>query len=325
MKNVEILKEMLADKGITISEGFKFVINEGERKQYHFRKDNGAVAAVFFASLVDNLDCGELARFVNELLIPAFDSEVYGDFNNNKEGEPSEVLLELLKNGEVMPAAVNTEANLEFVNRYVHRNVLDLSLYYRLIVKDDESGLSSIVVDEHMLELSGITEEELFERAKKYVRKHTVYMNLADLFAGTAYEGDVREEDAMCDMIAVKYDRSLYGAGILAMAAVDEDVLIFQRSKNPVYILPSSLHEVILVKNKNEHDVEIGFLCDQIKDVNLYQVEIEELLSNSLYVLQPSGKVELVREGKPLESTISDKRFFDFVRSMMKQDEAEAV
>lgn len=324
--NVTILNEMLADMGITIGEGTKYVINEGEQKQYHFRKENSSVAATFFASVIDGMNREELGLFVKKILMPAFEFEAgaCGDFSNT-EVNPSDTLSEYLKNGEIMPAVVNTEANLDFVNRYVHRNVMDITLYYRLIVKNNDEGLSSIVIDEHMLEIAGITEEEIFDRAKKYVQKHMVSKDLADLLAGTAYERDVRAEDIRHDMIVASYDRPLYGAGILAMAALDEDILSSYREQYPVYILPSCVNELIFVKDREERGDEYEFMFEQIEDVNLYQVEIEELLSNSLYVLQPSGKVELVREGKPLESTISDKRFFDFVRSMMKQDEEEAV
>ncbi len=327
MKNIEILKEMLADKGITIGEGFKLVINEGEQKQYHFKKDNGAIAAAIFARVIDGMKSSELAKFVNEVLIPAFESEACGDFKNNNI-EPSETLIGLLKSGEIIPAAVNKEANLEFVNRYVHRDVMDLSLYYRLIVKNDEGGLSSIIIDEHMLEITGITEEELFDRAKKYIQKHMECASMADIFAGTAMESELREqEDANCDMLVVRYGRSLFGAGVLAMAAIDEEILSCQSEQYPVYILPSSIHELILVKDRSERGIEADYICDQITDVNIYRVEVEELLSNSLYVLQPTGKVELVKKGKPLDFTISEKkRLESFLRCMMGYEgEAEAV
>ena len=49
------------------------------------------------------------------------------------------------------------------------------------------------------------------------------------------------------------------------------------------YIIPSSVHEVLLIWLRNKDDDTVSSLSDMIKDVNLTQVTDNERLSNCLY------------------------------------------
>lgn len=64
------------------------------------------------------------------------------------------------------------------------------------------------------------------------------------------------------------------------------------RIKSDLYILPSSIHEVILLRDQGIMDVDV--LKNMVKDVNSTQLAPEEVLSNQVYrYSRKSGRVEL--------------------------------
>ena len=47
------------------------------------------------------------------------------------------------------------------------------------------------------------------------------------------------------------------------------------------FVLPSSLHEVIIVKDDN--GIDTSFLCEMVKEVNQTSVEEEDFLSDTVF------------------------------------------
>lgn len=60
---------------------------------------------------------------------------------------------------------INTESNKDILNDAPHREVNDTSVIYRILVSDDEKGIGSALVTNHIAEEMGISEEELFNAA----------------------------------------------------------------------------------------------------------------------------------------------------------------
>ena len=82
-----------------------------------------------------------------------------------------------------------------------------------------------------------------------------------------------------------------------------------ERVGGDFYILPSSIHEVLLVKDDGKFGID--YLEDMVKEVNATQVAPEDLLTDSVYHYDAKGKVfELAEKyeermaSKQRESTI---------------------
>lgn len=312
MNNIDILKELLSPKGITVEETFKVTINGGKRRQYAFRKDNHNIAPVLSEDELNRFNPEKLEELVENVILPAWEDKVVGQFNE----ESSEALINLIRTGDVMPCAMNTLFNEEIVPYFIHRDVMDLTLYYRLVVSADKDGLHSIIIDENVLEMAGITEEELFQRAKSYVLEHISVSVLENNDSGTAHERNVPDEQQDDEMLLVKYDQDNNGAGILAMAALDSDILKSMCADYPICILPCDLHEIVLVKDKNASE-ELDYYAHMAVNRNIYTNKVKDMLSNSVYVLNPSGKVEVAKQGKTLEYAINRKEALNSLFSDM--------
>ncbi|MBP3384453.1 MAG: hypothetical protein J6M22_03205, partial [Firmicutes bacterium] len=60
----------------------------------------------------------------------------------------------------IIPTLVNTSANTEMLSAVPHRQILDLSVVYR-IIEEDESGFSAALVTEDLLRELKLDFEEL--------------------------------------------------------------------------------------------------------------------------------------------------------------------
>ena len=55
-----------------------------------------------------------------------------------------------------------------------------------------------------------------------------------------------------------------------------------EKQAEKVAILPSSIHEVLLIPWDSSED--IGYLRDMVTEINTTQVQLEEVLSNNVYI-----------------------------------------
>ena len=151
---------------------------------------------------------------------------------------------------------INTKKNEEFLSNIPHRNLLDLSVIYRIVF----SNSTSVVVNNKMLEDFGMEENQLFAIAKENVlKKHPFF--LFSLCGG------------LCGI-----KNEMYGANaILFETELDKAA---ENAGDDIYILPSSMHELLFVKAK-EHE-ETALLA-MIKEVNEVALEEEDFLSDNLY------------------------------------------
>ncbi len=80
-------------------------------------------------------------------------------------------------------------------------------------------------------------------------------------------------------MYILSNNSNLNGTSALLYPNVLHDFAVSHQSN--LYILPSSIHEVILIPENRELSKE--YLCQMVVDVNQTQVPIEEVLSNEVY------------------------------------------
>lgn len=135
----------------------------------------------------------------------------------------------------------------------------DIALYLRLELNDT----MSITVKNFMLDKLGLTKEEAFAKAKEQTTLDT-----PNFF----------EEMGLPTppFIIASTPNKIKGAGI-GFA----DLSVLRKMGGDVYILPSSIHEVLYVKDL-EADPEA--LKEMVREVNATQVAPEERLSDNVYM-----------------------------------------
>ena len=128
---------------------------------------------------------------------------------------------------------------------------------------------ATVKANNEILEAFGMTETELWEKARENTKEFAVITSMAEMLGLPPYMDD--------GMMRVGTNgNKLYGAGILMFPEVFD-----KNAKEDLYILPSSIHEVIIVKAKDFDDPEA--LLNMVGSVNATEVLPQEQLGQAVY------------------------------------------
>lgn len=184
---------------------------------------------------------------------------------------------------------VNTEQNKEMLAGAPNRQFQDLSIMYRWVIKVEDAGVQSTVIRNELAEQLGFTEEQLFKLAVENTRRifppTLKNMNevIRDMFMkdGMPSEiadmmiGEIPPEQAM---YVISNERGINGA--ISMLYEDKLHGLAEELGTDLYIMPSSVHEVIAVSSNMGDPNELAAM---VAEINMDQVSLEERLSNQVY------------------------------------------
>lgn len=211
---------------------------------------------------------------------------------------------------------ISTDKNEALLREVPYIEYMDMSIIFYCSLNmneylnssgDEEEGAGSIVIYNSHLEIWNKTVEEIYEQAKintpkqfpaeilgieellMSMFKQEVYMKwrkdgasiddeMVDVIAKALYNhamGDIKG----VPMYVLSNKQRRYGAATILYDKVLESFSI--KSQHNFYILPSSIHEVILVGDDDKHDLEN--LKSMVCEVNRSQVPYEDILSDSVY------------------------------------------
>ncbi len=188
----------------------------------------------------------------------------------------------------VEPCILKEDWNQEFLHEVPYKNYLDLAIYCRVVLDREDGQSASTVVNDSMLKAWDVTEEKLWKTAfANFKRKKFLVTNMEKLIPGVE-EKETGSLPTECYVITNK--DYIYGAvGILRTDLLEGLSDILQCN---FYILPSSLHEIILLADQEEKDTET--LREMVREINREVVEKDEWLSDQVYYYRhKSGKVEV--------------------------------
>lgn len=183
--------------------------------------------------------------------------------------------------------------NSELLSAVPHRNYHDLAVAYYIRLAMTDNGLATLNITKTLSEIWGVDEETLYSLAHKNtpVLSRGCIVPAADILGGpfSASCNDTHEsntydgfdftsaaEDGLPMYIATNTNKT-YGA-----AAILYDGLLDSVAANlgSFYVLPSSVHELIIVPEKFGHPSE---LKQMVEEINGTEVPAEEILSDSCY------------------------------------------
>ena len=161
----------------------------------------------------------------------------------------------------------------------VKRDFLNLEEYVRVRVSEDGTFK---VTPRHLNEY-GITEETLFKTAWECTLPTIEIEDMAAVMAELMGVSIEETKEMMGDkaMIVATNKSKLHGA--IAMKATEKLVEIADRYEKDLAILPSSIHEILLIPVDENTNFET--LNRMVQEVNATQVTPEEVLSNHAYRL----------------------------------------
>lgn len=171
---------------------------------------------------------------------------------------------------------INTEDNFELLKNVPHRIFLDLAIIYRCMVPASNGELGTVLVDYEFMKSLNLTEAELYENARRNTKiLLPIKIKKLDEVIGEMLEEDIEEKS---NLYIISNDMGINGA--VSMIYEEDLYKLAENLNSDLYILPSSIHEVIAVPSKSE-DVE--WLRELVRTVNKEQVAMEERLSYSVY------------------------------------------
>lgn len=198
--------------------------------------------------------------------------------------------------GKICFKLINAEMYDELLKTMPHRRYHDLAVVYYVLVGNMYEATATVSVLKSMLELWNVDENTLFAYAMKntphLLRGNIMPMSemIGELLFASPEDSPQREQiqGENWDMritpneplyIATNLDKR-QGASVLLY----ENILkaFGEKIQSDFYILPSSIHETILVPVLNEA-VDPTELMDMVRAINVAEVAPEEVLSDNIY------------------------------------------
>ena len=186
---------------------------------------------------------------------------------------------------------INYEKNRELLKKIPHRRILDLAMvfYYQV---DEVDPPATILIQNTHLSMWDITQKELEENAVKYtcLCLPAEFLTMSQL-AGLEeeYMDEILEEES-CPMYILTNKERRYGAGTIFYPGILEQAQ--KLLGDNFYILPSSIHECILVPEEGSYDQD--GLTEMVTEINAQHVDVREVLSDqAYYYLKKDGRIHI--------------------------------
>ena len=202
--------------------------------------------------------------------------------NNSLEDDfdpESLILFENIKE-RIVYKLVNYEKNEDLLKTVPHKKFLDLAVVYYISIKEDIFESASILINNAHLELWGKTMEDI-DRLAKENSPRILKPELKSMARHEKKKPEDSDEDVLsdCGMYVLSNEKKQFGASAILYDNVIKD---FSESLNSdLYILPSSVHEVIMIPSILVDSVDK--LNEMICEVNATQVPLIDILSNHSY------------------------------------------
>ena len=232
----------------------------------------------YYDRFIGGEDIDDIADHIEWLIK---NNSIEDDFNPE-----SLILFDNIKD-RIVYKLVNYEKNEDLLNTIPHKQFLDLAIVYYIAIKEDIFESASILINNAHLELWGKTTEDIDKLAKVNSPKilkpelKSMAQTLMEIIHHEKKNLDELEEDILsdCGMYVLSNEKKQFGASAILYDNVIKD---FSESLNSdLYILPSSVHEVIMIPSILVDSVDK--LNDMICEVNATQVPLMDILSNHSY------------------------------------------
>lgn len=176
---------------------------------------------------------------------------------------------------------INYEMNRSLLKDVPHKRYLDLAIVCYCNIVDDRIGKGTILIRNEHLDIWKIEKDILIRDSLRNmpVMFPAEMINMADLLR-ELYDDPVQLICGKLPMYVLTTRARMYGAAAILYSGQLE--AIAREVEDDFYLLPSSIHEIIILPKKYGTDEE--YLSQMVDEINHEQVDIEEILSNHAYL-----------------------------------------
>ena len=180
---------------------------------------------------------------------------------------------------------VNFNRNQKLLEQIPHYRFLDLAIIFCCLLETSPSGSATILIHNHHLQFWNITKDDLYALAQENTPQLLKYdfRNMTEILTEflSATEENSVPEDGCCPlgMYVLTNQYKLNGAACILYPKLLKHIA--DRLKGDLFILPSSIHEVLIVPAPGQSTLEE--LTLMVQEVNATQLAPEEILSDHVY------------------------------------------
>ena len=182
---------------------------------------------------------------------------------------------------------VSTEMNWEALETTIHKEILDLSavVYVRLDHPSGD-GIASVLIRKEHLVLWQQCEEDVYAIALQNTRQEDIsFVSITNSISGMLSEEErelLLDDELMAiesPLFVLTNEAKLFGAVCMLFPEVMDQIV--DEKGDDLYLLPSSIHEILILKTSELNDPPR--LQHMVQDINEMQVPMEQRLSNHVY------------------------------------------
>ena len=183
---------------------------------------------------------------------------------------------------------VNAQENAEMLKNVPHKMMEDLAEVCKFDVSEKNDSEATILVTDNLLNNYGIGKQQLFADAEQSAPiLHPVQMKPLGSVIGEITGNDMPDDEIGIPIIVASNEKNLLGAGVMAYPDFMEKAA--EKIGGDFYVLPSSIHEVLLLKDDGTQ--EAAMLEDMVRSVNETTVDKAEQLSDNVYHYDSKEKI----------------------------------
>ena len=194
--------------------------------------------------------------------------EAQGEMEINMEQVEKNVFLRL----------INYEKNSGMLENCPYIPFHDMAITFRYLVKMDEEGIASALLDFDALKRSKLSVEELYCAAKdNTIRLFPPFVRRLDEFLQERYPQNIQYPEEP-EIYILSNQQFIYGATMM----IYKDVIaaIAEKTGKSMYIIPSSVNEVLLCFTETRTEREM--LENTLQEVNEFVVSDMDYLSDAV-------------------------------------------
>ena len=180
---------------------------------------------------------------------------------------------------------VNYSSNEKLLEQVPHKRILDLAVVFYCLLDNEYGRSATALIYNNNLKNWNVTIDDVYKAALKNTPDllHSKISSMAALFEKCGVNVDGEEVDLKdyvpSDMYVLTNESKLNGAACILYENVLYDFA--QKLGADLYILPSSVHEVILLPKLSMFEKDE--LVNMVKEVNTEGVAADEVLSDHVY------------------------------------------
>ena len=242
-------------------------------------KDKNIAPTIYINSFYD--------RYREGVSLKAVVSEIIRIYNQNKNS--ININADYYENVRktIVYKLVNYQKNKKLLEDVPYKRVLDLAVVFYCLIEQRKGVSATALIHNEHLRIWNVTEDEIYNDALKNtpVLLAGSIVPMSKILSEIAGTAPVDNDEKVCEYTGEDILYVLTNSSRVNGAACILYDNLLKKFANDVhsdlYILPSSVHEVIIVPKKNAFDK--SELADMVREVNEQGVSQDEILSDNVY------------------------------------------